>query len=33
MVFEWTRLHQVELQENWANAREGNALNNIDPLD
>ncbi len=33
MVLKWAELHQVELQENWTLARQGEPLNPIDPLE
>jgi len=33
MVLEWASLHRNELWENWERAREGLALEEIDPLD
>jgi hypothetical protein len=32
LVFEWMELHKDELNTNWALAREGNPLNQIEPL-
>jgi hypothetical protein len=33
MVIEWADLHRDELRENWALARRGEDLNDIEPLD
>lgn len=33
MVIEWADLHRDELRENWASARRGEDLNDIEPLD
>ncbi len=33
MVIEWADLHRDELWENWARARRGEDLNDIEPLD
>jgi hypothetical protein len=33
MVIEWADLHRDELRENWALARRGENLNDIEPLD
>lgn len=33
LVLEWASLHRLELEENWNNARDGIALNPIEPLE
>jgi len=33
LVLEWAALHRVELREDWQRARNGETLNNIEPLD
>jgi len=33
LVVEWTTLHRAELAENWDRARQGLALESIEPLD
>ena len=33
MVREWIRLHKIELEQNWARAKAGNALLPITPLE
>ena len=33
LIREWSRLHQAELEANWARIHEGNPLDRIEPLE